>query len=141
MPTMSAASTPSRSVIMKAWSIYEDPAILKMNFNFNFKDMPRAAEPSIRWVTKTRDLHHTGKLWGGMVLTGGRAAGTRHALGTRWKRAVVERLFSQPFQERIGPLQLREQLLVRLKVRRMHAPPAAAQLDGVLQMQHLVIDD
>src|SRR5579872_5699944 len=69
MPTMSAASTPSRSVIMKAWSIYEDPAILKMNFNFNFKDMPRAAGPSIRWVTKTRDLHHTGKLWGGMVLT------------------------------------------------------------------------
>jgi len=34
-----------------------------MNFNFNFKDMPPAAGPSIRGVTNERDLHHTGK-WG-----------------------------------------------------------------------------
>jgi len=35
--------------------------ILKMNFNFNFKDMPPAAGPSIHGVTNERDLHHTGK--------------------------------------------------------------------------------
>jgi hypothetical protein len=35
--------------------------ILKMNFNFNFKDMPQAAEASIRYVTNVRDRHHTGK--------------------------------------------------------------------------------
>jgi hypothetical protein len=33
--------------------------ILKMNFNFNFKDMPGAAGPSIRGVTNVRDPHHT----------------------------------------------------------------------------------
>jgi hypothetical protein len=33
--------------------------ILKMNFNFNFKDMPEAPEASIRGVTNPRDLHHT----------------------------------------------------------------------------------
>jgi len=32
---------------------------LKMNFNFNFKDMPFAAGQSIRRVTSARDLHHT----------------------------------------------------------------------------------
>jgi hypothetical protein len=35
--------------------------ILKMNFNFNFKDMPRAANASIRCVTNVRDQHHTAK--------------------------------------------------------------------------------
>jgi hypothetical protein len=35
--------------------------ILKMNFNFNFKDMPGAAGASIRGVTNVRDPHHTGK--------------------------------------------------------------------------------
>jgi len=35
--------------------------ILKMNFNFNFKDMPSAAGASIRSVTNVRDPHHTGK--------------------------------------------------------------------------------
>jgi hypothetical protein len=44
---------------MKAWSIYEQPAILKMNFNFNFKDKPGAAGQSIRDVTNPRHLHHT----------------------------------------------------------------------------------
>jgi hypothetical protein len=43
---------------MKAWSIYEYSAILKMNFNFNIKDMPGAQGASIRWVTSVRDLHH-----------------------------------------------------------------------------------
>ena len=37
--------------------------ILKMNFNFNIKDMPEAAGPSIRCVTNVRDRHHMGK-WG-----------------------------------------------------------------------------
>jgi hypothetical protein len=31
---------------------------LKMNFNFNFKDKPFAARPSIGCVTSERDLHH-----------------------------------------------------------------------------------
>ena len=35
--------------------------ILKMNFNFNFKDMLALAGQSIRVVTNVRDLHHTGK--------------------------------------------------------------------------------
>jgi hypothetical protein len=48
---------------MKAWSIYEPSTILKMNFNFNFKDKPGSAEASIRYVTNVRDLHHAGKIW------------------------------------------------------------------------------
>jgi hypothetical protein len=36
--------------------------ILKMNFNFNFKDMPRAPDPSIRCVTNPRDPHHMGEI-------------------------------------------------------------------------------
>jgi hypothetical protein len=35
--------------------------ILKMNFNFNFKDMPGPPDASIRRVTNARDQHHTGK--------------------------------------------------------------------------------
>jgi hypothetical protein len=32
-----------------------------MNFNFNFKDMPRSAKASIRSATKAHDQHHTAK--------------------------------------------------------------------------------
>jgi hypothetical protein len=35
--------------------------ILKMNFNFNIKDMLAAAGQSIRDVTNVRDPYHTGK--------------------------------------------------------------------------------
>jgi hypothetical protein len=35
--------------------------ILKMNFNFNFKDMPGATGASIRCVANARDRQHTGK--------------------------------------------------------------------------------
>jgi hypothetical protein len=35
--------------------------ILKMNFNFNFKDMPSAPRASIRGVMNVRDLHPAGK--------------------------------------------------------------------------------
>src|ERR1700693_3483912 len=35
--------------------------ILKMNFNFNIKDILFTAGASIRGVTNVRDLHHTGK--------------------------------------------------------------------------------
>jgi hypothetical protein len=34
--------------------------ILKMNFNFNIKDMLGLAGQSIHGVTNVRDLHHTG---------------------------------------------------------------------------------
>jgi len=44
---------------MNACSIYEQPVILKMNFNFNFKDMLGAAGASIGCITNVRDLHHT----------------------------------------------------------------------------------
>jgi hypothetical protein len=37
--------------------------IVKMNFNFNFKDMLRADGQSIRQVTNGRDLHHMEKFW------------------------------------------------------------------------------
>jgi len=33
--------------------------ILKMNFNFNIKDMPPPPHPSIRRRTTACDLHHT----------------------------------------------------------------------------------
>ena len=35
--------------------------MLKMNFNFNYKDILPSAEGSIRPITNVRDLHHTGK--------------------------------------------------------------------------------
>jgi hypothetical protein len=35
--------------------------ILKMNFNFNSKDMLLAADASICRATNLRDRHHTGK--------------------------------------------------------------------------------
>jgi hypothetical protein len=35
--------------------------ILKMNFNFNFKDKLPAAVASIRRITNARDPHHTAK--------------------------------------------------------------------------------
>jgi hypothetical protein len=36
--------------------------ILKMNFNFNFKDSLAAADPSMRNRTSGRDQNHTEKL-------------------------------------------------------------------------------
>jgi hypothetical protein len=36
--------------------------ILKMNFNFNFKDMLGQAGESIRRLTNGRDLNHMGKI-------------------------------------------------------------------------------
>jgi hypothetical protein len=50
---------------MNACNIYEAPAIyqnmiLKMNFNFNIKDMLVLAGQSIRRVTNVLDLHRTG---------------------------------------------------------------------------------
>jgi hypothetical protein len=35
--------------------------ILKMNFNFNLKDIPFATGQSIRYVTNACDSHHTAK--------------------------------------------------------------------------------
>jgi hypothetical protein len=35
--------------------------ILKMNFNFNLKDIPFATGQSIHAITNGRDEHHTGK--------------------------------------------------------------------------------
>jgi hypothetical protein len=37
--------------------------ILKMNFNFNYKDMLCAEWPSIRQLTNGHDLHHMEKFW------------------------------------------------------------------------------
>jgi hypothetical protein len=36
--------------------------ILKMNFNFNFKDIPPSPNPSIRGLTTARDYDHTVEL-------------------------------------------------------------------------------
>jgi len=47
------------SIAIEAY-FYND-AILKLNFNFNFKDMPQAAEASMCDLTNVRDLHHTEK--------------------------------------------------------------------------------
>jgi hypothetical protein len=38
--------------------------ILKMNFNFNFKDMPAMAAASIQSLTTGCDRHHMGKIGG-----------------------------------------------------------------------------
>ena len=35
--------------------------ILKMNFNFNYKDMLPSVDGSIREIISVRDLHHTGE--------------------------------------------------------------------------------
>src|SRR6266567_8100117 len=47
----------------------------------------------------------------------------------------------QPFQERVRLCSLRKQVFLRLELRRVYAPPAAAQPDWMFQMQHLVIHD
>ncbi len=48
---------------------------------------------------------------------------------------------SQSLQKRLRPLPLRKQLLLRIELRRVHAPPAAAQPYRMFQMQHLVINN
>src|SRR5690349_5533192 len=47
----------------------------------------------------------------------------------------------QSLQKRLGLLQLRKQILLRLKFGGMYAAPAAALLDRMLQVQHLVVED
>jgi hypothetical protein len=37
---------------------YDTDSILKMNFNFNLKDMPLASGQSIQRITDRRDPHH-----------------------------------------------------------------------------------
>jgi len=48
---------------------------------------------------------------------------------------------SKGLQELLGPGSLRKELLFRLKLRGVHTATAAAQAHGMLQMQHLVIND
>ncbi len=50
-------------------------------------------------------------------------------------------LRSQPLQKSLRLYQLRKQFLFRMKLRRVHAPPAPAQPHRMLLMQHLVIHD
>jgi len=64
-----------------------------MNFNFNFKDMPPAAEASIRGVTTVSDRHHTGKSGikrsprRGRLLTSSRRSGSGLLASLREKRS------------------------------------------------------
>ena len=44
-------------------------------------------------------------------------------------------------QEAAGLGKVREQLLLGSKFRGMNTPPAAAQMDGMFEVQHLVVDD
>src|SRR5580700_4331127 len=55
--------------------------------------------------------------------------------------AAIGRIQSQPLQEGLRQLKLRKQLLLSLKLRRVHTAPAAAQPHWMLEMQHLVVDD
>ena len=48
---------------------------------------------------------------------------------------------SEPLEKRIGFGEVRELPFFRLKLRRVHAAPAASQLHRMLQVQHLVVDD
>ena len=45
------------------------------------------------------------------------------------------------FKERFRFIQMRKEFLFRLEFRRMHASAAAAKLHGMLEVEHLVIDD
>jgi len=47
----------------------------------------------------------------------------------------------QKFKEGLRLVQVREEFFLRLKFARMHAAAAATQFHGMLQVQHLVIDD
>src|ERR1700728_674776 len=48
---------------------------------------------------------------------------------------------SQSLQKSVGLCPVRKQLLLRLKLDRVHASAASPQPDGMLQMKHLVVDD
>jgi len=97
-----------------------------MNFNFNFKDMPRVAEASIQPAANVRDPQRTAH--SGIKLLDPR-------------REVQADRESDSLQKSIRPLQLRKQLFLGMKLGRMHAPPAPAQLHRMFQVQHLVVDD
>jgi hypothetical protein len=53
--------------MMKRLAIIKISTILKMNFNFNIKDMPGAAKASIDQRTIARVCYHTVGLWPRMV--------------------------------------------------------------------------
>ena len=60
------------------------------------------------------------------------------------KEATKERsrsATSDSLQKRLRQLELRKQLLLGMKLSRVYAPPAAAQPYGMLQVQHLVVND
>src|SRR5437868_709342 len=48
---------------------------------------------------------------------------------------------SQVLQELPGVIQMRKKLFLGHKLRRMHTTPAAPEFDGMLQVEHLVIND
>src|SRR5207237_4873625 len=48
---------------------------------------------------------------------------------------------SQVLQELLGVIQVRKELFLGHKLRRMHTTPAASEFDRMLEVQHLVIND
>src|SRR5580700_3570834 len=48
---------------------------------------------------------------------------------------------SEVLEKSFRPVQMREELLFCLEVRRMHAAPAPTQFDGMFQVQHFVVND
>src|SRR5438309_4535479 len=90
-----------------------------MNFNFNFKDKLLAAWASTRQAVKGTNLGFC-----------------RDLSAFLWLRRNLE-----PLKKLLRRHKLGKKPFFHLKLGRMHASSAAAKFDGMLEVQHLVIDD
>src|ERR1700704_4164740 len=130
MPTISAASTPSRSVMMNAWSMGENTYTkLKMNFNFNM-DRIRFWEGHRQRVGVRIDV---------ICIPRGKGAlngeSTENRTNGAPPGASVQDL--DLLQESLCLFQLREGLLLRNELPRVYTPTTAAQLHRMFEVQHL----
>src|ERR1700746_715533 len=116
MPTMRAASTPSRKVTIKACSILgERPSDFENEFQFQlYKDSVPPLGPSTPGITRGCDLDHT--------------------------RGLIPPEL-EPAQEALGRLELRKLLFFGAELGGVHATPRTAEPDRMPKVQHLVIDD
>ena len=90
-----------------------------MNFNFNFKDKLLAAWASTRQAVKGKNL----------------------GFCRDWAHCCGGRRNLQPLEKLLRRHELRKKPFFHLKRSRMHASSAAPKFDGMLEVQHLVIDD
>src|SRR2546427_3538552 len=93
-----------------------------MNFNFNFKDKLLAAWASTRQAVK--------------AVKGTNLGFCRDLSAFLWLRRNLE-----PLKKLLRRHKLGKKPFFHLRLSRMHASSAAAKFDGMLEVQHLVIDD